>query len=320
LVGFAFLGLVLPVFGQGDKPVDLKWKFEKNKPFYQTMETKTQQTMKVMGSDVVQNQNQTFYFKITPIEQQKDNWVLEEEIVGVKMSIDIGGTKVDYDSTKEGAAANPLGDFFKALLGSKFRITLDKDNKVIKVEGRDDFLNKLTKANPQMDKLLKEILSEEALKEMAEPMFAAVPTTAVKKGGTWDRKSTLKMGPIGSYENTYKYTFEGQQPDTKLEKIKVETTVKYLPPSESATNEGGLPFKIKAADSDLKSTGSTGEILFDNTKGRVESSKMTLDLSGQLSIDISGQTTKVELKQHQETTVKTSDNDPAKPVTPPKKQ
>ena len=47
----------------GDK-VEFKWKFEKDKPFYQEMTTKTQQDMKVMGMDVKQTQDQTFYFSL----------------------------------------------------------------------------------------------------------------------------------------------------------------------------------------------------------------------------------------------------------------
>src|SRR5262249_19101408 len=40
--------------------IKLSWKFEKGKPFYQQMTTTTQQTMKIMGMEVSQNQSQTF--------------------------------------------------------------------------------------------------------------------------------------------------------------------------------------------------------------------------------------------------------------------
>ena len=55
----------------GDK-VDIKWKFEKDKPFYQEMTTKTTQDMKVMGMDVNQKQDQTFYFSWTLKDEDKD--------------------------------------------------------------------------------------------------------------------------------------------------------------------------------------------------------------------------------------------------------
>src|SRR5258707_14658219 len=69
--------------------VDLKWKFEKGKSFYQELTTDTKQTMKVMGMDITQNQKQTFYFSWTPKEEDKDhNWTITQKIEGIKMDID----------------------------------------------------------------------------------------------------------------------------------------------------------------------------------------------------------------------------------------
>ncbi len=285
--------------------VVLKWKFEAKKPFYQKMSTETNQTMTVMTNTVKQTQKQTFYFSWTPEKQEGDSWVLVQKIEGVTMDIDIGGSKITYDSTAPtpAPAQNPLSEFFKQLVGSEFKVTLDtKTLKVTKVEGRDAFLAKLVGANPQMKPLLDQILSESALKEMAEPTFAVVPPDGTTKGGTWTRKTTLDMGPIGKYDNEYKYTYV----DTKnnLAEITVDTTLKYTPPAE-ATGVGGLPFKIKSAD--LKSTNAKGNIFFNVEKGRVEKSDMSLDLKGELSIEIGGQTTKVELSQTQSTKVESAD-------------
>jgi hypothetical protein len=308
IAALVFLALVVPVFAQ-DKPVTLKWKFVKDQPIYQEMKTETKQSMKVQGSDVNQSQEQTFYFSWTPEKQDGDNWIIKQKILGVKMKIDIGGTKVEYDSTASAPAGNPLADFFQKLVGSEFTITIDKDNKVKKVDGRDAFLQKLIGANPQMEGLLKQILSEDALKEMAEPTFGVIPAGEVTKGKHWERTSKLDMGPIGSYQNTYKYTYEGEGAD-KLHAIKVDTTVKYVPPADNAMQGGAnaLPFKIK--DAKLTSSNASGTVKFNAEKGRVESSDMKLDLKGELNIEISGQTTKVELTQTQTTTVKALDKDP----------
>jgi hypothetical protein len=303
----ALIVLAVPALGQ-DKAT-LKWKFQANTSFYQKMTTETKQTMKVMGSEVTQNQKQTFYFKWTPIKQDGDNWEIQQEIEGVQMDIDIGGTPIKYDSLKqETGTTSPLGEFFKALIGSKFTLTVDKNLNVTKIQGRDEFLSKLVKANPQMEPLLKAILSDEALKQMADPTFAAIQQDKeVSKGNTWTKDTKLNMGPIGTYENNYKYTYDGQD-DKKLDKILVETTLKYTPPA--ADQAGGLPFKIKSAD--LTSKNAKGTILFNNEKGRIQSSNMTLDLDGKLSIEIGGQTTPVELKQNQTTSVETTDESQVK--------
>lgn len=296
--------------GTADKggKVDLKWKLEKGKTFYQKMTTKTDQNMKILSSEPKQTQIQTFYFAWTPEKQEGDNWVIKQKIQAVTMEINIGGAPISYDSTKDQGANNPLGEFFKALVGSEFTVTINmKDQKVVKLEGRDAFVDKLSAANPQMKQLLSQILSEGALKEMAEPTFAAIPNKEVAKGDKWTKESTLDMGPIGKYTNTYTYTFEGPESSTsKLDKIKVDTTLKYVPPDDKAGTVP-LPFKIKSAD--LKSTSATGTVIYDPEKGRVASSNFKLELKGELNIEIGNQTTKVELTQTQETTVETSDND-----------
>ncbi len=293
---------------KGGTPAGLKWKFEKDKTFYQKMTTKTVQTMKVMNNDVNQTQNQTFYFSWKPTKIEGDKVTIEQTIIGVAMEIEIGGSKISYDSTKEATANNPLGDFFKALVESKFTITLDtRDLKVTEMQGRDEFLKKLVAANPGMKQLLDTILSQDALKEMAEPTFAVLPTKEGEK--KWTRKTTLDMGPIGKYENTYNYTLEGTDGtgDKQTATIKVETILNYKEPGEQA-GAGGLPFKIKSAK--LKSSSPSGQVKFNTAKGRVERSTMKLELKGSLQIEIGGQTTTVDLSQQQESTVETTDDNP----------
>jgi hypothetical protein len=298
--------LTLSAYGQD--AVKLEWTFEKDKPFYQEMRTKTKQTMKIMAMDnITQNQDQTFIFSWTPKEQDKDkNWIIKQKIVGVKMDIDIGGNKINYDSTNPSAGTgnNPLADFFKALEGSEFTLTLSPEMKVVKIDGRDEFIQRLVKANPTMEPLLKSILGDEALKQMADPAFSSVPGKAVKKGDAWEKQAKLSMGPIGTYDTTYKYTYEGKE--GKLDKIKVDTNLSYKAPEASAA--GQLPFKIKSAD--LKSKNATGTILFDNEKHHLDSSDMKLTLEGKLTIEIGGMTTEVELNQDQQTNVKTTETNP----------
>jgi len=295
---------------KGEK-TSLKWVFGKEKSvFYQKMYTKTVQTMNVMKNDVPQTQEQTFFFSWTVDKEEKDGKVtLKQKIEGVRMRIDIGGNTIAYDSTADGTANNPLADYFKALVGSEFTVELDtKELKVTKVEGREEFLKKLIAANPQMKSLLDTILSDSALKEMAEPTFAVVPNKEVVKGEKWKRESKLNMGPIGSYDNTYNYEFVGSEKDKY--KIKVDTVLNYTPPPEAA-GQGGLPFKILKAT--LKSSSQGGEIIFDKAKGLLEKSSIKLELKGNLTIEIGGTKTEVGLSQTQESVVEGIDKLPFTP-------
>jgi hypothetical protein len=119
------------------------------------------------------------------------------------------------------------------------------------------------------------------------------------------------MGPIGTYDTTNKYTYEGKE--GKLDKIKVDTTLKYLPPGAAAS--GSLPFKIKPG-TELTSKNASGSIFFDNEKHRLDHSDMKLNLEGKLEIDVGGTSTQVDLSMEQTTKVQMTDTNP---VPAPKK-
>jgi RNA polymerase sigma factor (sigma-70 family) len=288
-----------------EEGVDLRWKFEKGKLFYQEMATETKQAMLIDGQNVNQEQKQTFYFSWSPKEQDKDkNWIISQKIQGVKSNIDLNGNKVEYDSTKPAlAAGNPLADCFKDLVGSEFKLTISPEMRVIKVDGHKELIQKLIKGNPGNEATLKGILSEDALKQMSEPAFGASPSKLVKKGDTWEKKITLDLGPLGTYDTTNKYRYEGQV--GALDKIKVETILAYRQPGAGA---GPFPFQIKEAKLTTKS--GDGTIWFDRDKHRLERSELKLILEGKLSIVIGGNASTVDLKQEQTTTVKTTDTNP----------
>ena len=215
LVGAVALGVT--AYGQQpgdkDKPV---WKgFDNDKPFWQEMTTETNQTMTVQGQQVKQDQKQTFWVMWTVKEKGTNTWKVEYKIVGVKMNIQIGGNNISYDSTdlKNPPPNNPLTDFFKALVGSDFTLTVTNDPKTgltvsdIDQSKLDAFVNKLSAANEQLKPLLKSILDKEAIKQMSNPTFAAFPKSdADWTKGSWEYKVLLSMGPIGSYNTTYTYT------------------------------------------------------------------------------------------------------------------
>jgi len=283
------------------------WKFEKDKPFFQEMSTKTTQTITVMGMTVGQTQEHTFYFKWTPLKQEGDKWILKQTIEGVKMKIDIAGTPITFDSTaaaQPGGPNNALAEFFKAMIGAEFTLTLDKNMKVEKIEGRDEFLKKLGAANQQMEPLLKKLLSDDAMKKLADPTFGMIPPALKKVDENWTNTTKLDLGPLGNYDGTYKYTYKGKDATNKdLDKIDVETTLTYKAP----TAEGELPFKIRSADIKTEEKLAPGTIFFDSKLGRVASSKMVVKINGTLDIEIGGMNAKVDLKQEQTTEIKTQD-------------
>lgn len=290
---------------------ELSWKFTKDKVLYQKLRTITEQKMKVMNTNVDQKQEQEFVFSWKVEDVDASKIVLLQKIESVVMKINISGNEIKFDSTAKDAPDNPLASFFKPLIGSTFKLTLDPNTmKVVKVEGREEFVKKLTDANPQMKLLLSNILNDEQLKLMSEPAFTLVPDKGkkVKKDDKWQRTGTMNMGPIGSYTATYDYTYDTteKRDAATLHKILLKTTLKYAPPA--ATQAAGLPFKINSGTLDTKEA--SGTVYFDADAGRVAESQMTVKLGGKLSVTVSDQAADVELDMTQMTYTSTHDKNP----------
>lgn len=308
-------------------------KLEKDKAFYQKMHTTVSQVIKVQGQDLTQKQDSTFYFKWTPEKQDGDKWTLKQKVEGLVMSIDISGNPITYssiDKAAPGAGGNPgLMDFFKNLEGAEFTVTLDaKTWKVDKVDGKDQFVAKLGAGNAQMDSLLKKIMTDDALKQMADPTYGLVPDAPKAPKETWEKKQTLGLGPIGSYEVTYKLTYVGKEPGkAHLDRIEVVPSLTYKPPADAAD---GLLFKIKAGTMVSKEIDPKDPlapppsvVLYNPATGRIEKATISLKLRGELTVTIGGTDTKVELDQTQTTVIESGNETllPAAPgaPTPPKK-
>ena len=283
-------------------------RFEKDKAFYQKLTTSVTQNLKVAGgSEVPLKHDLTFYFKWTPVSVDKDKAVVKQAIEGVKFKLDIAGQTVEYDSTDPnpaGAAGNPgLTEFFKNLVGSELTVTF-KGSTIEKVDGRDEMLRKLGSINPQIEQLLKQILTDEALKEMTDPAAGLTPPAEKAVNETWEKKSTLSLGPIGSYDRTLTYTYKGKDTEKKdLEKVEVKPTLQYKPPAAGAQ---GLPFAVKGGELKTKEV-KNGVILYDAKKGRIESVRINITLEGNLDVTIGAAEAKVNLTQDQRTELDTSD-------------
>jgi hypothetical protein len=292
-----------------EAPKGWAWKaFDPGTVFYQELVTNTTQEMKVMAQDITQKQEQTFYLKWTAKDKKDGNYVVTQEIVGLKMKINIGGNPIAYDShptSDEKQPPNPMTDFFAALLKLKLTFTISPKMEIVSIEGQDEFITKLGGANPSMAPLLKHILSKEALKQMAEPTWGPLPDRDVQKGDKWGdtRKNVLDLGPIGTYVTTFTYTYEG--PVDKLRKISIKADLTYKKPAE----KNGLPFTIKEAQ--LSSKDGTGVAYFDSDKGRFTEQTMKMTLSGSLTIEVGGMDTTVTLNQTQDASSKFSDAEPA---------
>jgi len=310
--------LATAMSAQDKQSFGLKFKDEKgtNTPYFQKSSTNVLQVIKVQGQDLIQKQESTFFYKWEPLAQEGEKWKVKQTVEGLIMAIDISGNAVTYDSTKDdatGAASNPgLVNFFKGLKGSSFTVTLDKSFRPESVDPTDKkaFIAKLSNNNPQMDALLNKILTDDSMKQMLDPSLGLTPDQPQAIGGTWERKTPLNLGAIGTYDVTYKFKYVGKEGDN--DKVEVTTSLTFTPPKETE----GIVFKIKSGT--LTATNkSPGVILYNTKAGRIQSAKITVDIGGDLVVTIGGTDTNVRLDQNQTTTIETKDTSLLPGATPP---
>ena len=316
-VAALLIGFVSLAAGQDKQKFETK--FEKDKSFYQKLTTEVEQTLKVQGgADVPLKHKQTFYFKWTPESQatakdkdgkDRPTWTVKMTIEGVQFNMNIAQQTIDYDSTNPsaGTSGNPgLADFFKNLVGAELKVTFGPGGVVDKVDGREDLQKKLAAVNPQMEQILKSVLTDEALKEMTDPSLGLTPPAEKAVNDKWEKKSTLSLGPIGSYERTFEYTYKGKDTDPlkkELDRIEVKPTLTYKPPTGGVDN---LPFRIKGGKLETKEV-KQGYILYDAKAGRVKEAKINVIMTGDLDVTIGTAETKVSLQQDQKTELESSD-------------
>jgi RNA polymerase sigma factor (sigma-70 family) len=283
------------------KAVTFQWKFEKGKPFYQIITTETEQHSKVMGTDVAQKQNQTFYFRWTPKDRTRDNrWVITQRVEGVKIDLDMAGTRLNYDSTTgKPSADSPLGNFYQALVGSEFQLTVPSGAQGLQIDGVPKFLRELS--NRQTPLHAKSVAD---YNQLLGVWFLALPPQPVRVGDTWSRKAEFSVLSLHGFNVVYQYTYAGKE--GPLDKITVQCTMGYQ--LRDPGKGEGFPAQVKKVD--LKTTKGTGVVYFDRARGRIVWSEMTLPLEGQMTLLLNGQETQVDLRQTQTIRGQTMDADP----------
>jgi hypothetical protein len=259
--------------------------------------TDTTQNLMVLEQHMDQEQKQVFRFRCTVQGQDQDgNWLLSQKAQRYQLDVTHNGARLPFAQNVR------LANFRQALVGSEFIVTLSPQLKTVRIEGRDQFANKLAGIDPKLKSLVEPCFSDALHRQLTEAPFHRTAPKAVRRGDSWARDSTIDLGQLGWLQVRHRCTFDGKQ--GQLGRITEELTLTNRPPTVRTAEP--LPFRIKSTE--LKSSSEASAILlFDPERGRLVSSDTYLDLKGKLVIEIGGMATEVELNQTHKTVVRLID-------------
>jgi hypothetical protein len=128
------------------------------------------------------------------------------------------------------------------------------------------------------------------MKASVEQLFSVLPTSAVKRGETWDGAEIVEVLPgIGQLrrQTTFKYEGQGEYPagdrERTGERISFRSTIKLNPPAVKAGPGNAAPgalFQVVFADLDFEQA--SGDIYFDAEKHRIARVEGTTRFRGML--------------------------------------
>ncbi|MBT6156153.1 MAG: hypothetical protein HOH82_15965 [Planctomycetaceae bacterium] len=283
---FAFLTMLLSTSLAGSiadaaDPVTLKWKLKVGDTFYIENVQKMKTTTKVMDNEVVQNATQTAITQFSVTKVTPDGGAVLQQTV------------LNSSSKSDRAGSEDTG-VSELIKGVTFTITLNGKHEIVKFEGYDEFVKKVSGGKTAVETALRAIIPEENLKKSYSETFSQFPGKAVSTGEMWNRTFNQSMGPIGNMAVTaiYEYVGKATIDEKPVEHITYVAALKYSPPK--AEVDSNLPFTITKGN--FKSDAFSGTIHFDSESGRIVNSVMNMKFSGDMTFLMEGESREVSLK------------------------
>ncbi len=194
-----------------------------------------------------------------------------------------GGVELEFDSNGENTPQGTQLDFMLPLLTalSKSTTTMvyDKKGDVLNIEVKAEGLDAL---DGQAKAMIGGDLDSDTLKEKAQNELDDFHDEPVKVGDSWKSETTLDLGQGAVFEMTssQKYVGTVQQDGKTLHQVEIKyTAVDFEQPAATP----GAP---AVTESDLEIITGTSTLLFDAEIGRMVTSKINLEVSGEITLTI----------------------------------
>ena len=194
--------------------IKLEWKFTEGATFFVERAYTQKQTVETKNKLLKEQRSKTWVLAVKVKEKTASGQALDLTIESVAIASDAKGGLEDALAAK--------------MKGARFSATVTPQGRLAQFGGYEPFIQKLAEKNADTEKVLRALLSEEAIREDIEELFHFLPDKSVRKGDQWKRESIEPVPPFGSFKSTFAYALE----DDKNETLPISYTIKmaYKPP------------------------------------------------------------------------------------------
>jgi hypothetical protein len=254
-----------------EEKVDLEAKFQPG-TYWMSNFSNIGQTIDMGGQTMKQTINMLMVMKMDVSEADAEgNRIAKLTYERIVQNMDMmgGQMKMSFDSDKPDNNS-PLAMAMAPLTKATFTMTIDKDNKVAKVEGFKELLADMQKNNPQAANMLKQMedsFSGDQLKQMVAQGTQGLPEKPVAVEDNWQQKTEMPMPQIGEIELNVDYVLEDviEKSGRKLAEISFKGDGEL----KEADQENQEPMQFSKMKIDQE-----GRIFFDIEKGRAVRSEL----------------------------------------------
>ena len=273
-------------------PVEMKIKWVVGKRYAQQMTMNQTAHMTIPGMDKPMDQAMTMAqdFNMSAMKELPGGGTeLELKFTGQKVESKMGGkVMMSFDSAQDPQSDtnNPVAPLFRKMIGAHVVYDVDADGKVEKVVGMNEFLAQLSGGNPQSEAMMKSMMSEDMIKQLAM-RGQGLPEKPVKIGDHWPVHLEVNAGQVGMLIMDMKYTFKGWQQHGGSKCALLESVGDIATKPGSSTNG---PMNVSVESGKL-----AGSTWYDPAQAMVVDSASDQNMT--LNITAQGKSIKSQMKQ-----------------------
>lgn len=277
--------LVIALVCNAQKPVKLRLNLPKGKTFTQNMEINVKMNMDIQG--IKMDTDIPFAAKISyQVEGIKNsNFVLECTYESMKMSMNLFGQKMSYDSSdkKQNVTKSPFVKVLSAFLNKSFTMILDNQQNIVAIEGIDKIFTAIFRRSKysdtqkeQMTNLLNGMFSEAKIKENFSTSNIIFPQAPVTEGFSWTTETLQNLQGINLKAKNV-YTVEKINKKT----AEISSVTDYQTNLQTEKDEQNINIELEDANA-------TGFYVIDLKTGWTTSANINIDMTMVMTTNQSG--------------------------------